>query len=233
MHKREGYPECILPRAVYELDMDLPVVLGAEKNVYIQRRCDKSFEECCKDGNPGDVRGDALGEFLHCMSVNVLGGKFEPEHVKWKTVGAGAKYWKTREDIKLADYAESCVPHPHEHAVYFNASELEGMHFDVPCEIKDKGLRKKFGKAIKAAFEGKGERIVATIRIKHAPTLLNYWHVEVWQNIENDDLVTTVKNNSSAWKQKVLDEFRTVMKDLATLRRPAAYSLIAEHYYKK
>ena len=227
----EGYPECILPRAAYKLDMNMPVVLDAEPEVIIQRRCDKSFEECCKDGNPEDVRLEAFGEYLYCMSVNLLGGLFELGHVRWKTTGAGAKYWKTREDIKLDDYKESCVPHPYGHALYFNASQLEGINFDVPYVVKDKGLRKKFGKAIKAAFEGKGERFEATIRIKHAPTKLNYWHVEVWQNVENGEEVTSVKKTSPEWKEKTIESFCSRMRDLATLREPTTYSTIAESYY--
>ena len=96
------FPVSILPKLNYVSIIDIQSLLNGQ-TVYILRRSDKSFNDTFND--LGKLREDAVTpKEIPFLSLNMLGGLFEPEHTRFKVLNNGMSRWKNNDFISIIDF---------------------------------------------------------------------------------------------------------------------------------
>ena len=112
------------------------------------------------------------------LSLNLLGGYFTEIHLKYIQKGDAASYWtegaKTEIDelTKHISVEEGRVP------IYFSLFKLHALQIPFEKNIEPKQVR-RLPPGLAVEGEKQGEyKVEAILKIKHAPTNANFWHVE-------------------------------------------------------
>ena len=117
--------------------------------------------------------GEAAG-----LSLNLLGGYFIESHLKYVQKGEAASYWQEGTSVSIDDLLEHISVEEDRVPIYLPLFKLHSLQILFEKNIDPKQL-KKLPQGLAVETEIKGEyKVEATLRIKHAPTNANFWHVE-------------------------------------------------------
>lgn len=223
------YPLRLIPQTNYSPKVLFEQILTVVSVTHLQRGCDIPFEQCCCDNDPDEVLPAAFGEYVHEMSVNLLGTEFKLEDIMW--CQKGAKQWKG--EAVVLDSIEGLIEiRPHKHAIYMRGDKLHRSVFSFPAEIDPK-LHKDFTAAIDAAFKGPIRsssnientqndsvvKLISTVTVEHVPMNLNYWHFQITANVQKKVGNVIIKNDKG-WRKEARHYFLTTLLRLSTLREP-------------
>lgn len=140
--------------------------------------------------------GEAAG-----LSLNLLGGHFTKAHLKYVQKGIAASYWNEGELIILDNLSEFISVDDSRVPIYFPLRKLHNLNFPFEKNI-DSSQLKRIPRDLTVETKERGiYRVEAILRIKHAPTNANFWHVE-FELIDNtkdseNKVVSSIKSYKS------------------------------------
>lgn len=234
--EKPPYPECIFPRPSYRAHIVEEEFYAKDNNLVIQRRCDSNY-------GCGEITPETFGNNLKLMSVNLLGGLFEPDFVKFNP--RQAKQLPTCEAFG-GDYgydgnaAGAYIHIPEVHNGKFpsprnfpNLQEYEKVR-DAVVSDKEK-LLASFGevreKKSKENFSKDNEYDVNyRIRVMHRPTNANYWHCQIEIAPDSED-GRTIDKDKAEWQKKALRALANFLVPHATLKCPDPIPQVKSEWY--
>lgn len=181
---KDQYPTAIIPKRNYINPIDIDALHSSNESYVTVRRSakteDETFNELHKLKEHAIVANDKkiLG-----LSMNLLGGKFEVEHIKFRTKNAGSESWKTGEPVYFFqkhkndfEVLEEVLP-----PIFLYLKDIHEVRFPYRKQY-DKETA-KICKALSIGIEideNDSSKIilVGQSKVKHTPTNLNYWHIE-------------------------------------------------------
>lgn len=120
-----SYPLCILPQAGYIKQIDGNVLCSKTNGLIIQRRCADHIKD-------NALQPEIFGNNLAEMSVNLLGGCFLPEHVKFTPKGVVDFIVKTDFD----GIYEYC---PDARGIYLSIPDIHNAEFPSRRKFPNQG----------------------------------------------------------------------------------------------
>jgi hypothetical protein len=229
------YPDCLLPKNRYVSRINLEEIFEHQL-LFILRRSNKSFSETfIQVGEISILREDAIDyKEVPNMSVNLMGGKFVPDFLRFIPKDEGIKEWDGRERIFLYEYLKSYSVLPSEPcAIYFDASKIHNC--SIPYNRKkDKQVDKFYRlKEFTPPFEEGKYKLTAELRVAHVPTNMNYWHVELKLH-PIQKLDESVSDVSPAWLKELSSQAnRDVLCASGFEKIPVELTPIPKPAYKK
>lgn len=200
------YPGEIMPlKDVYVMQIGHDYLVNPNHGFILQR---------CVDHKLGaEITPDDLGVNLNGFSVNLLGGKFNPEHVKWRPLELN-DYWDGR-GVSVADLNSNYKYDENFCGIYIKAADVNGKIFTHPRYYTDADEFKKDVSAFvdKFASYKKNEPVEMNfvIYVNHRPTNSNYWHSQIEVSINSVPASSPILEIRKNWEKKVLRTFRTVL----------------------
>ena len=196
------YPESILPKSTYIMPFPIDALCPTEYSV--TRRIEGKRSECIEvvGGRPR-LDPDSLGK-IENMSVNLLGGAFQPEYSSLRQIGKGKDEWDGECDIQISDY-EDCYEDTGNDHVFFCIDALHNADYPNNYAFEEKGGYKAYYKFLNKEASTQFQKgievpITVTLLLCHAPTNLNYWHFEVKTRLANEGLFI---NKGGSWRDMI------------------------------
>jgi hypothetical protein len=197
---RLKYPLSILPKKHYVRQININK-LYEEIPLIVVRRSEKTQEKLFNKF--GILREDAFSETdIPNMSINLLGGKFKSDYIRFNPTKEATKTWDGQEQIFYSKYHPLVQILSEVIPIFFDVINLHNLTFPYQRN-KDKDVNKLIEKlALKPVeIEGKYQFQGKSV-ISHEPTQLNYWHVEFQIKDIEDNLIS---NTKSAWKKNAAE----------------------------
>lgn len=210
-YKRVGkcdFPVSILPKINYVSVLDLQSLLH-DQTVYIVRRSDKSYNDTFND--LGKLREDAITpKEIPFLSLNMLGGLFKPEHIRFRVLNNGSNPWNNNDFISIFDFLNDFTLVDNYCIVYIEANGIDSQSIPY-LQPATKDLTKEinifFQHVDKPIISDGSYKLEGETKLLHDPINLNYWHLEL--NIL-DYKQNPIKYKSSryieAFCKKVIDD---------------------------
>jgi hypothetical protein len=206
------FPEQILPRQNYLRTIEIDPLLQ-ECNVILSRRSSLSAEDTFH--SIGTLRAEAISyRDIPGMSLNLMGAGFESEHTYFCITGSGSVNWKGN-TIDIQDFMD-CYEFQKEGCIIFlDCRKIHSQPVNYH-RTQDKPLKAEIDKffehlSIKPPLEDGKYVLEGVTQVKHVPTNLNYWHVELHQRDYADNQLT---KGSSAYHK---DVYRTILSDIISV----------------
>lgn len=206
------YPQSILPRRNYvaKIDIDKMLVNGNMPLVVV-RRSPIPFKLVGPKKNL--LAEECVSENVFNYSMNLLGGGFQvKEHLGLRQKDKGCNDWDG-ESFLTEDELEGCWERLEEsHPIYYRVEDLHGVGIPYKKKIEKERdyklilqqLIEQDKQAAIGVWEPNGREVELTgvIRVNHAPTMMNYWHVTL-DAYEPHALEKPLKKNKSAWNSEI------------------------------
>lgn len=205
-----NYPQKILPDIKYvHIIVDMDSLLSAQKSYSVHRSAlplTHTFNEL------GILREDAIPiKRIPGLSMNLLGSFFQVEDIEFNPKSPGSDKWDGLLIVNICDFSESIETiAPPFCPVFFDISNIHNA--DVPFErTLNKDLKRKLiqAKIIDDKYRESTKELNYKIKIEHAPTNLNYWHIELTLWDGNSDEETKIENAGSKWKEALCKQALT------------------------
>jgi len=207
---KSRYPKSILPKQNYTplLDFD---VMSTQGEFFIIRRADVN----CRDifNEAGALKEGVLSsKDIPGLSMNLLGAFYLPKHIKFRTINKGAESWLNNSKIYMSDFINDYTILNNFCAIIYKLNCLHNA--SVPFINEKNKVSDKFVKAFNLTPEiiGTKYKLEGKIRISHAPTNLNFWHVEL--DLIDATNIKITRKDDNAWarssKRHILEHFLSV-----------------------
>ena len=134
------------------------------------------------------------------LSLNLLGGHFTETHLKYVQKGEAAFYWKEGTAVAIKGLIGHISVEEGRIPIYLPLLKLHNLQIPFEKNIMSKQLKKlPPGLAVETEEEG-SYQVKATLKIKHAPTNANFWHVEFELSDETRDSEDKVVKKIKSYK---------------------------------
>ncbi len=207
--EKPPYPECILPQPSYRAQIIEAELYAEDNRLVIQRRCDG-------DTGCGEITPETFGKNLKLMSVNLLGGPFNPDFIKFNPHHVRPFPSEECFDGEYDFFGNAA-------GVYIHIPKIHNGKFPSPRKFPDMREYEKVSEAIisdreklLAAFgevkDKKSKDVFSKDReynvnyricVAHRPTNANYWHCQIEIAPDSDD-GKTVDKDKAEWQKKAL-----------------------------
>lgn len=204
------YPTIILPRRYYKEKIDIKSLFGDLKDFWVSRRGKGDFNKVASHyGSGWKIERDAFGDKIVGYSMNMEGAFFDGlKHVCLRQLGKGNHDWKNKRVIILLLYLWN-YKKVEGFPIFYKAS----VFHDVEIPYEKKVQKSEYNlltseahkyKIIQDKFKKEGLlEIKAHTYLKHAPSNLNYWHVQLQTFAANDDFKEL--DSESKWRKAIFD----------------------------
>lgn len=204
------YPTVILPRTYYSDEIDVKKLYAEMTDFWVSRRVEGEFEKVAnRYGNGWKIERDAFGDKIVGYSMNIEGALFDSrKHICIRQIGEGCEPWKDKKAIFILRYRE-CYEKVVGFPIYYKASIFQ----DVPIPYEKNIDKKEYNvltsnahkyKLIEDKFKDTGlVKVMAHTYLKHAPTNLNYWHIQLQTFAANSD--EKELDSESKWRKPIFD----------------------------
>ena len=231
------YPLCILPQPKYKDLMDEAELWAKANGLQIQRRCAENVDRSVLTP---DIFGDNLAE----MSVNLLGGAFMPEYVKFtpkgvKSLSAHILFEGPYTYTPDADGVYISIPDIHgctfpSARKFPNQQEYEKVKGAIEEEPRDSDkLRLMAAFQKRKGFTKNTEYEVSyRISVMHRPTNANYWHCQIEIAPACEDGKTVNKENSE-WQKNALRALTSFLVAYASFEHKNPIPSVKAEWYIK
>lgn len=218
------YPKEILPKKGFIVPFPFHELSKAFGDYLVCYRIDGSVEENLETGMVGGQRKlkSTCFEHLPHMSINLYGGLFQPEHVRFVQKKPASDPWDGTSDVSLDEYIVYVTENDRYTPVFYRASELFQNDVKTAVFFQDRNAYdaasawfSKNGYSLPPYEKDKSFIIDIEIRVKHVPTNLNYWHtqMEVYPPHGEKEL----KDDNAKWRKRIFNQIRD--------------SILCLHYY--
>lgn len=202
------YPRQLLPRKEYSNLLDINILAEKVPNLTVVRRSDQPIR--CLDGTT-ILDEDCITKNVFDYSMNLLGGGFDAyRHIKFRQTGAGNDKWDGKKHLSDEDIDHSYCILGNAYPIFFMVTDIN--HVTLPYK-KKYNRKKEMTQSLKSLLsdaemkryedtweKGKYMEFKGEMTVVHAPTMMNYWHVEL-KIIEIRGTHKTVKQGNAAWKE--------------------------------
>ncbi len=210
-------------------------VIQIDHNYLVDQVADLCLQRCVEHPLNDEITPEDLGDNLNGLSVNLLGGKFELSHVKWRATDLN-EYWDG--SAVSVDDLKSNYKYDHKFCgVYINAARVDGLVFKHPRHYIDED---KFNEDISAfvdkfASYRKGEPVEMyfVINVVHRPTFANYWHSQIEVSKNTKPVSDPFLNVKAKWEKKMFRSFRTFLLPYCNKIVPCQIPPVDESKYLK
>jgi hypothetical protein len=208
-----SYPEEILPKPGFVKPFPLDNLTADNNDYHVCFRIEGDIDAYTEPGTFNGKRKLMRKCFPHMvhLSMNLHGGLFKPEHVKFVQKKPGSDEWDGKSIIDINDYVK-CIEEKQEAVpVFFKSKEIcqKGIKTLVTFTNKDsyKAMKKLFLNVDFPEYhDGIEVRLYTDIKIVHVPTNLNYWHLqmEVYPATSEKSLT----KDEPEWRQLIFENIR-------------------------
>ena len=231
------YPTIILPRRYYKEMIDVKELFEDLKDFWVSRRGIGDFNKVATQyGGGWKIERDAFGDKIVGYSMNMEGAFFDGrKHVCLRQTGKGSKDWLNKKVIILLLYLFN-YKKVQGFPIFYKASLFHDV--DIPYEKKvQKAEYDKLNtpahkhKIIEDKFKTEGlVELKAHTFLKHAPSNLNYWHVQLQTFAANDD--TKELDSQSKWRKAIFDYILGILMNRKNIHVKIEHPItIPEKYY--
>ena len=231
-----NYPEEIIPRQNYVKPFPLNRLITKNGDYHICYRIDGPLDCFSENGTFNGKRKLLKVCFKHMphLSMNLHGGLFQPVYVRFVQKKPGSDEWDGTRAIAFQEYEQCISEIDGAVPVFYKASVLcqKGVKTFANFDNKEsyKAMRQLFPRMPFPDFEeGIVVEIETNIDIKHVPTNLNYWHVqmEVYPATSEKEL----SNDKVLWRQEIFEHIRDNILRLHYEVKPSLDYSIPEEMY--
>lgn len=192
------YPKSILPKQKFVplLDIDAMATKGL---LYIVRRADVNCDEALLE--TGILKDDIIKQRdVPGFSMNLLGSFYLLKHIKFKAKSRGAFTWAQNTKIYMTDFIDDYEVVSVYCPLTYDLNTIHNAIVPFTSQATDKGMKKDVENYYKAwnltpEITGTEYKFYGRMIIKHEPTNLNYWHVELKLFHPQNQEVTRTENN--------------------------------------
>lgn len=230
------YPIELLPQPGFCVPFPLACLKEECGGYVVCYRIKGTVDDNCEPGgfNGHKVLNEKCFEHVVHLSMNLLGGPFKPEHVRFIQKTPGSNNWAVDEKVSFMDYqgcVEECATAT---PIFYRDNVLCQPSISVQVIFNDKQAYKAFCRYFSESsfpqFKN-GVSVWATFetRIEHRPTKLNYWHVqlEVYPELKEEML----DNDNGIWRSRVFEHIRsTILCHKFDESMPFSYTIPTELY---
>lgn len=209
--RKRTYPRYILPKINYQPLIDIDALLN-KQDLILLRRSDLPTKDVFNE--LGYLRDAIISiKDIPDLSMNLMGAFFKITNIRYIPISAKATtIWPGGIRVFLSDFLEdykiieTCSP------IFINAKDLHNIEipfikpFNKDSENLFKSLNYKH-EIVGSEIRSKGKSI-----IKHSPTYLNYWHVEIGLWDPNDSSINRGKSKkiSEALSKFIIEHILSV-----------------------
>lgn len=226
------YPEQIVPKPGFAVPFPFDKLKGMAGDCETCYRIKGRVDDNATDMGDGELRltSECFPYPVH-LSMNLMGGLFEPEHVRYAQKKPGDELWLPGTAADLADFTNCIEEIPEATPIFYLASDIE-QSMTIELMFKDKNEYKSFGEKF---YPGKSfdpntqYPLEFRLEIKHAPTNLNYWHVQVEAipQITGEEL----KDQKAQWRKKIYKHIvDSVFREKFHIQRQTSYVISLDMY---
>lgn len=134
----------------------------------------------------GKLKDSAIEKFftpskIPNMSLNLLGGAFKPEHIKFNPKGEAAEDWNGYEYIFLLDFYNSIEIKEEGNycAVFFWVKDIHNCSFPAKTTVsKESRELLESLKLQPIPPNGAETEVLCSTQLSHVPTRCNFWHTQ-------------------------------------------------------
>ncbi len=232
IRKLSCYPLRLLPTICYRREIDIDRVSN-DLSCSVVRRAEGSYNDTFNEfdnARQNFISVDRIPE----LSMNLLGGKFETEDIRFRTRHDGSSNWEG-EAVLLSEYNDSYeILDDNYPPIYFGLSRIHNRTVPYQMDVSGNKEARKFAQAFGKLTENNKSDLIATAVVKHAPTKMNYWHVildiKTTNTSEGERSVRTAK---STWQKEVCSSVLGQILVVEASPTLALNSTIARQYYHR
>jgi hypothetical protein len=234
------YPEEITPQPDFIKPFPLNELTKDDSDYHVCFRIDGALEDYTEPGMFNGRRKLMRKCFLHMphLSMNLHGGLFKPEHVKFVQKRPGSDNWDGNSAIDINEFIKlNCIEEKPEAVPVFYESKIicqKGIKTRVTFSNKGsyKAMRDLFANVKFPDYhEGIEVELSTNIKIVHVPTNLNYWHLQMEVYPESSDKV--LNKDEPEWRQLIFENIRDNILRFYFQEKPTLEYIIPEKLYKK
>lgn len=232
------YPEEIIPKPEYVKPFPLQDLTKDESDYHVCFRIDGTLDDFTEPGSFNGKRKLMRKCFPHMphLSMNLHGGLFKPEHVKFVQKRPGCDEWDGETVIDIKDFINCIEEKPEATPVFFNSKDIgqKGIRTMVTFKNKDsyKAMKNIFSNVkFPDYYEGIEVELYTDIKIVHVPTNLNYWHLQM--EVFPAALDKALTKDEPEWRQLIFENIRDNILRWHYQEQPSLHYSIPENLYKK
>lgn len=217
------YPESIIPSYSFKDVIEEKDLTAIEHRLVIQRRASASDLDI--------VTPESFGTNLAEMSVNLMGGTFQPGFISWNPKGACK--WPC--DSKFSGeytYTEGV------RGLYISVPDIHNKTFPSSRKFNNREQFDKNKTAILKSFQQFSSSTIYEvsylISVQHRPTNANYWHCQIEiapaTFAEEKD---TIRKDKASWQKDALRALTNFLTPYASFLIPAPIPEVSKEWYVK
>jgi hypothetical protein len=195
----KNYPYRIIPKSYFKREIKFKKLSG--RGFFIARRSPLSERETFTEAGTVSTKAIESREVPN-MSMNLLGGYFIMEDMKYRTLGEASKPWNGS-IVFLSDFINQFEIIRNYCTIIYDAWQLHDIAIPYYSDNKNKDINKRLQQAgITGLVEGQRLKTFGRMWIHHDPTNLNYWHVELKLT---DPTGKEVQSGKQAWSRSAIE----------------------------
>ena len=245
------YPSCIIPKIGYRYRFPMRKLLVDYPDLAVVRRSDSSNPFVySSNGDHRRLRGDALGQSLIELSVNLLGGLYKMKHLPFAPILELVKEdWNGLFQTKLPVPDTSYSVKPEWGIIAFRVCEANVFSFPYTKSIKMEDYEKVRNQAEKAKIRenlridteivgalgqaaNNMTNVYGWLHVNHHPNDLNYWHMQVDVYKPGCDDYIRQSEKSQKENRRLNQQLRVHIGDIAICELGYKYH-IGKKYYQR
>lgn len=233
-----NYPEDIIPKPDYIKPFPLNELTKDDSDYHVCFRIDGALDDYVEAGFFNGKRKLMRKCFPHMphLSMNLHGGLFKPEHVKFIQKKPGCDEWDGERIINIEDFFGCIEEKPEAIPVFFESKVIcqQGIRTNVTFRNKDsyKAMKNVFSNvAFPDYHEGVEVELYTDIKIVHVPTNLNYWHLQM--EVYPACLDKSLNRDEPEWRGLIFENIRDNILRWHYQEKPTLDYSISENLYRK
>lgn len=232
-----NYPEEIIPQPDFVKPFPLEELTKDDSDYHVCFRIDGDLDNYTEAGSFNGKRKLMRKCFPHMphLSMNLHGGLFKPEYVRFVQKKPGSDEWNGSKVIDINEFLECIEERPEAMPVFFKSKVIcqQGIRTLVSFKHKDsfKAMKALFTKVDFPEYhDGIEVELFTDIKIVHVPTNLNYWHlqIEVYPALSEKAFA----NDGPEWRQLIFENIRDNILRWHYEDKPSLNYSIPEKLYK-
>lgn len=232
------YPEDIIPQPNFVKPFPLDELTKDNCDYHVCFRIDGFLDDYTEAGAFNGKRKLMRKCFPHMphLSMNLYGGLFKPEHVKFVQKKPGCDEWDGERIINIKDFLGCIEEKPEAVPVFFDSKVIrqQGIQTKVTFRNKDsyKAMKNVFSNVEFPEYhEGVEVGLFTDIKIVHVPTNLNYWHLQM--EVYPACLDKALNRDEPEWRQLIFENIRDNILRWHYQEKPSLEYSIPDSLYKK